>query len=443
MNIIDWQLKEKEELLQIKKNLGINIRDISLNNKLEANELKLQNYSGEIRREWLQKVCLISSKYCVSPWRGMQPRDMDGNDVKYTYGTLIDDSMVAKKLMGYSVKNYEACTYLYNNGMAAIRGTLEIINSFIKAPLDIQCKVGYFETRIYLETLTNRGISINKHSDNANVFLFEPIQYYFNFPITDVDSVIDSINKSKAKEKFVLVDSTMDCSTSILNYIQDRLINKYNVVFIDIRSGIKQDQLGLELTSLGVATWHVSSRNKLFSEILFNYIQKYKDISGENISYEKLLLMSKFSFNDSVKYKTELQQMVKSFLDIIYIENSKYISSVLSPESIYGNTKSTIPFVFIKFNLKKRESYEQLLNNIVNCCQEFGCFLPYRNSFGFRYPSIEFICDYKTKELVMKFGLGVYKGVLFSTIVEIINALGCKKSTKLRDKIIKGIEEWT
>lgn len=43
----------------------------------------------------------------------------------------------------------------------------------------------------------------------------------------------------------------------------------------------------------------------------------------------------------------------------------------------------------------------------------------------------------------MKFGLGVYKGVLFSTIVEIINALGCKKSTKLRDKSIKGIEEWT
>lgn len=70
----------------------------------------------------------------------------------------------------------------------------------------------------------------------------------------------------------------MDCSTKLLDYIQSKLMNIYNVIFVEIRSGVKQDQFGLEFAGFGVATWHVSYNNELFSETLFEYIKKHKDI---------------------------------------------------------------------------------------------------------------------------------------------------------------------
>lgn len=257
-----------------------------------------------------------------------------------------------------------------------------------------------------------------------------------------MDYVIDLINCSKAKEKFVVVDATMDCSTKLLDYIQSKLMNVHNVIFVEIRSGVKQDQFGLEFASLGVATWHVSCNNKRFSETLFKYIKNHKDISGENISYEKLLSISLCTFENSIKYKMELQSVVKDFMNMISIENNRFIINVLSPKAQYNGEECAIPFVFVKFNLESRASYEVLLDNIVKYCESRGCFLPYRNSFGFRYPSIEYICDYKTKELVMKFALGVYQGVVFLRIVEIINTLGSKKITESCEELIRGIEEW-
>ena len=42
----------------------------------------------------------------------------------------------------------------------------------------------------------------------------------------------------------------------------------------------------------------------------------------------------------------------------------------------------------------------------------------------------------------MKFALGVYQGVVFLRIVEIINTLGSKKITESCEELIRGIEEW-
>lgn len=105
--------KRKNELTHIKNKFSIREKDIVLTDNLEMNEIMLQNYCFEIRRKWLQSVCFISSEFCKSPWRGMQPRDMEGKDVKYTYGTLVDDSKVSSNLEGYPVKNRVSQTYLY------------------------------------------------------------------------------------------------------------------------------------------------------------------------------------------------------------------------------------------------------------------------------------------------------------------------------------------
>lgn len=101
-----------------------------------------------------------------------------------------------------------------------------------------------------------------------------------------------------------------------------------------------------------------------------------------------------------------------------------------------------MPFIFIKFRLSYKESYEILLDNIINVCKRKGIFLPYRNSFGFRYPSIEYIYDFKTKECVMKISLGVYKGALYNELLSIINDMGNEKFSQTKLQLIQNIKEW-
>ena len=442
MNIIQWQTCEKDDLQKIINYLKIEKKEIFLTNNDKVNENILQNSVNCIRTQWIQKVFKISSTFCGSPWRGMNPCDTDGEPVFYTYGTLVDDSKVATNLTGYTITNRLNRTYIYDNGMSAIRGTIEIINSFIREPIRIQHFAGYFETRIFFETLKNCGITVNETNAKNNVFFFEPIQYRLDLPSTDINFVIDLINKSDAKVKFIIIDSTMDCSTTIFEVLRKKIKKEFNVVFIDLRSGIKQDQFGLEFENIGIVTWHVHKKNISYAENLFQYIKHYKNISGENISYNKLLLVSKCEFQKSMEYKLKLQYIVQSFMDTIEIKIHKYILEIISPKTSIEGYVSSIPFIFVKFNLSSRESYEQLLNNFINCCLEDQLFLPYRNSFGFRYPSIEFICDYETKECVMKFGLGVYKGALYEKIFDMISALGSEGSSKIKKELTNNISEW-
>lgn len=101
-----------------------------------------------------------------------------------------------------------------------------------------------------------------------------------------------------------------------------------------------------------------------------------------------------------------------------------------------------MPFIFVKFTIELKEEYETLLNNIIELCKERNLFLPYRNSFGFRFPSIEFICDFISNECVMKISLGVYKGLVYESLLEIINDLGNNKNSYIKSKLIKNIKRW-
>lgn len=76
--------------------------------------------------------------------------------------------------------------------------------------------------------------------------------------------------------------------TGIFNNILDKIINPQNVIFVDVRSGLKLDQSGLEITNLGIGVWFVGKQAPRFEDFLFDFIQKYKGISGANLALVNL-----------------------------------------------------------------------------------------------------------------------------------------------------------
>ncbi len=298
-----------------------------------------------------------------------------------------------------------------------------------------------------MESLINRGIETyeleDKENKNCNVYIFEPIKYLLSLEVTNIEILIEEINSSCSKIIFVIMDSTMHNYNELFEGINKELkSNKKNVVFINVRSGIKMDQQGLEIGNLGVATWYVHKKNSKYAKMLFDFIDHYKGILGDNISYNKLVSLEMFSSALSRQYSRIVHTTAFDFAHSIVVKSNKYIKQVIYPELKYKNENLVMPFLFIKFDLKNAEEYNQLLENIVGICATEGLVLPYRNSFGFRYPSIEYIYDYRTDENVIKLYLGVYKGGIYEFLLNIINTLGGNDNPKIENMICKKIKRW-
>lgn len=86
------------------------------------------------------------------------------------------------------------------------------------------------------------------------------------------------------------------------------------------------------------------------------------------------------------------------------------------------------PSVLIKLNSISKDSYEIFIDYLIEELQKKGLNLRFRNSWGFRAPSIEYMLEYTSKELIVKLYLGVYKGATFYALVELLNDILSNKN---------------
>jgi Cystathionine beta-lyases/cystathionine gamma-synthases len=250
------QLEELNNLSQIGKQMNIDLPLMDLNSKdLILNEGKLMELNKEVRKKWRTKVGkLIASEYKSTLW-GTNVKDLQGFEYHFSYETLLNDENDFADLLGYEIQGMKSKTFLFSSGMAAISHMLYCFSSFLKNNLVIQSSIGYFETKYFLKVLASMGntVKLDFRTDiNANLFYFEPIKYDATLSLTDIDVVLRRINESDAKIKFVIMDSTMHNRTKIFDHLIDKIQNIKNVILCDIRSGLKLDQEGLELSNLGV-----------------------------------------------------------------------------------------------------------------------------------------------------------------------------------------------
>ena len=80
-----------------------------------------------------------------------------------------------QRINAYEIDNYFSQMAFYKNGMAAIKGTIDCINSFLKVPIKLKNHTKYFETEIYLKNLQNFGIEVyplGSSYKDCNVFFF-------------------------------------------------------------------------------------------------------------------------------------------------------------------------------------------------------------------------------------------------------------------------------
>lgn len=422
------QLEELNNLSQIGKQMNIDLPLMDLNSKdLILNEGKLMELNKEVRKKWRTKVGkLIASEYKSTLW-GTNVKDLQGFEYHFSYETLLNDENDFADLLGYEIQGMKSKTFLFSSGMAAISHMLYCFSSFLKNNLVIQSSIGYFETKYFLKVLASMGntVKLDFRTDiNANLFYFEPIKYDATLSLTDIDVVLRRINESDAKIKFVIMDSTMHNRTKIFDHLIDKIQNIKNVILCDIRSGLKLDQEGLELSNLGVSTIFVSKSNVQLFEAIRRYIEQYKSLTGANLSFYSLVLNHYFSHNcNSVMYTKKIDQQVMWAESLLRQNSSSNIKRVVYRKASYCGEILIAPFLFLELNTKRESDYLSTIKLFQKKMSSIGLPIDYRNSWGFRFPSIEYFNDIFSHQKYIKYYPGAFKGLTASNAIRIFNEL--------------------
>lgn len=409
------QLNEYEKLIRLGKKLDVEIESVfSLSNNCKLNDNILFSIARYIRTEWIKKVSDHCSNYDISPWEGQIPLDVNNKKMKYCYESLIDDREYSKE---YAIKinNYMSQSFFYRNGMSAIRGVLCTLKTLLSEELSILYNIGYFESRYLLKLFYKNSLNLSEYKgedNDFNVIFMELILYNKNLELTDINKVISAIEKSNKERIYVIIDSTLTpCTAQLIDIISKKTCK--NIVFIDIRSMIKFDQQGLELCNGGVANWYFEKEDEDFAEFCSEYIIRLKGILGENILFRDMCLMSRFNIKDTFGY----YQSVISMSSIMFDE----ISNNNIFNELYWNEESDVlkiksPFLMASLNNNRKEDYESFIRNTVKKFSNEGLFLPFRNSFGYRSPSIETYEDVFTKNWIIKIYPGSYNSYLLNEL---------------------------
>lgn len=424
------QLSELNSLKEIQKNMHLSTSNIiGLTKDLVNNEYKIRKLNKTIRRDWRQKIGKLTSPMYKSALWNTNVKDIQNFQYHYSYETLLGDENPFSELLGYSIDGMLNKTFLFSSGMSAITNLFYCFSSFIRCNLNIQASLGYFETKYFFKILSSMGNDVSLNFDcnkNSNTFYFEPIKYDATLSITDMNSLIKSINTARSKIKFVIMDSTMHNKTNILKTLIKNIHDINNVVFCDVRSGLKLDQEGLELSNLGVCTIFVSKNNIKFFEAIKRYIEQYKNLTGTNLSFHSLALNHYFDYESkSVEYTNKVKNQ------IIWAQNilNKKIKSTSNIKNIIWRKKKVYddilvaPFIFIELKTASEELYLTNIKILQDKMSVLGTPIDYRNSWGFRMPSVEYFNDIFSKKKYIKFYPGIFKGLTAVNAVNLLSSL--------------------
>lgn len=422
------QSEELNNLYKIEKGMGIAIRQTGLSStNLIENENNIVKLNQSIRKSWLEKVGILVSPVYKSTLWGTNVNDMQNFKYHYSYETLLNDENDFADLMGYSIEKMESKTFLFSSGMSAISNMLYCFSSFIKENLNVQASVGYFETKYFFKVLESMGNTVDfnlKNKVNTNVFYFEAIKYDATLSTTDLDTLIESINYSQAKIKFLIFDSTMHNKTSILSELSKRINNIRNIVFCDIRSGLKLDQEGLELSNLGICTIFISKENIRLFKLIKNYIEQYKNLTGANLPFYSLVLSHFFKTkNYSLDYVQKVKDQIIWAAESLEKRKASNIRKIIwKKENIFENTL-VAPFIFIELKQNQESHYLKAIRLFQKRMEQLKTPIDYRNSWGFRMPSVEYFNDIFTDKRYIKFYPGMFRGLTAVNAIATLNNL--------------------
>lgn len=238
-----------------------------------ATERKLDELAMELRRQWLTLAHSIVAGVMKSPPVNQLPLLPVSQGNPFIYERVLGPRHAEHKLNEAlpEIPGWQRETALFSSGLAAITAAITCLRSYKEKyqradgnTLRLDMFGGYFETLRLIELMSTSDLCCEAHrntdllldrfsSGTTDILFLELIAYDWTQTVLDPSRLLEALAARPAGSPWILLlDTTLLGPIFQLGPFLDALGERKPILVMEIRSGLKLDQVGLEFSNAGI-----------------------------------------------------------------------------------------------------------------------------------------------------------------------------------------------
>lgn len=390
-----------------------------------ATELRLNQLAYELRQIWLQIAHRFSDKPMKSPTYPESIALPLSYPLRYDYERVVTPRRLEEKLdrQTRTIPEWEFSSLYFSCGMAAIHSLLQGMPLFFdknaypkidRKQLRLDVFIGYYESddliwnahqvnHYRLRYPEQDELYENLTKGKNQICFMEPMLCDYFQTTVDPQRLIHALKRRKADRPLILIiDSTLLAGVFVMEDIVAQIPPQQSILLIELRSALKLDQEGLEISNAGYVRIFRQYNNADFrsTERIKKRLAKTRKLFGNNLTLEQISLLDLPWFNDSDQVKNYAQsifdnnrKLARALLPLkgkglVYEVNHPCFSSATSlPNCAWSES----PFVTVGFREhENNEPNHSYLNGaLLYEIKKRKLNLHWGTSFGFRHHRFE------------------------------------------------------
>ncbi|MBF0261117.1 MAG: hypothetical protein HQL97_04640 [Magnetococcales bacterium] len=236
-------------------------------------ELQLEALSLALRGQWVRMARSVVDPFLKSPIRNQPVSLPISSSSGFVYERVFNAGYIEKKIAScYTpIPTWTTRHAAFGSGMAAITALILTLGYYRKVyqradghTLRLDWLGGYYEMQRLIALLDNPGIYARRipafesllervRSGKTDILFVEPVLYDWSQTVADPHALIEAIQARPADRPWILMtDSTLLGATFDLGEFLRACGDRWPLLAVDLRSGLKLDQHGLEFANLGM-----------------------------------------------------------------------------------------------------------------------------------------------------------------------------------------------
>lgn len=383
-----------------------------------AGEARLETLSMDLRRCWMRLAHGFSDRPMKSPPHLDDVPLPFGADLKnYIYERVAPPNRLEHRCQSRyrPVPGWESRFCLFGSAMGALTILLQVLPRFLSAAGEVprwDSFIGYYETERLLRLHDRRGVFCRRFkkpdemfervaNGKTDILLVEPSMYDWNQTVLDPESLVRAVLRRPLDRPLALVlDTSLLGPVFRMEDLLAALASSCPLLAIELRSGLKLDQEGLELSNVGITrlfTREGPPAGMHGVEKWHRHLRSARKIFGNALSLDEMTLLDLPWFSDP--------ERLDAYTAPVFANNARLASALAEVGGLFSRIAhpslsrlsgwqwAESPFVIAHLHSREdRQVNRDLLEAVIHFeIHRRGLTAFLGSSFGFRHHRYEIV----------------------------------------------------
>jgi len=428
-----------------------------------VHEAKLEQLSLELRAIWMQIAHDHTGHHLKSPLEGSAVVFPLGREAELKYERIMSSIGIEDRCKTYRprVPGWANGHLLFRSGMAAIASLIQNLRPHFFEADHEQIRVdffgGYYETQrifdLYASSLirfdrraTGEDLYQKIENGGGHVLFLEPVSYDWDMEVLDFKRVLDALKKRQQPPRMIVLDTTIVGHTFPVKSFIEALQGVASPIVVQISSGLKLDQEGLEFSNVGIFSLYCKDdgdRNQGVQDFL-DRIAGNRKINGTALSAYEIAALDIPCFLNRERFEAHSRAI---------FESNKRLARTLAPvvasaDGVFEKVShpclgagadwpwAVAPFVVFHFReaFDNERTHEGIKRALLKHSKHEGVsFFGTGMSFGFRSHRFEIILPKRilhpngSAKGLLKVAMGRRQGPMANAVIELMKRVAMTK----------------